>query len=1323
MSVVVSAIITLIVVAITAASMVFFTKKAVDKFPSTNSYVNTQDISLRDESAVEFPKELQNTTGSLLVSGDIITKGTLKISSGQYVTVIKVQEPNSDQTYTLPSASGTVCLDINNCNYVTANQLQQVQNQLNGFVLPNIPAASLVNNQQGVVSIQGTVNQISVITSAGLLQLSTPQDIATGSSPAFASLLLTSNLNVNGIITTSLDCTGFANGGVLTTNGSGQVICDTDDSVGGGAISGSGNTNRLPIFTAAQIIADSWLLQNGSTLQLDNTRDFTLLGGDLTLDNASGELRILESAGGVFYGIIDITDLNADRTYTFPDASGTVCLTSGNCAGIGGTGDVLNNGQNGPLTVGTNDATSLTLETGNAPRLTISSGGTVTVHGLNNAGVVHTNASGDLSTGDVALGSETTGDYVASFSAGNGLTGDGAGEGSTPTLAIGAGNGIQVNPNDIAVLYGATANTAVQGNILLTCPSGTGNVTGGGTSITLGSGGACANLSTINNPTFSTSVTTPILTNAGQLLISATGAGNDITLDSVDALILTAGGNLTLTGFDCTASANGGVLTTDASGNVICGDDDGAGALPTFQTAYDNDTNGGNVIVSLNSTDGAILFRDNPTPLGGTLFAVQDNTGSTSYLEATAASINVGTTLSLGANILQGSTAVIDFTNFDVQSDGDILTAGDIDVNGGNLNSSGALTVTPGAGTNLNVILSAAGNFAVNSDDLVVQTSTGNVGIGDTTPAALLTVGNGDLFQVTSSGSVSSALSNAQTWTLTPALAAGARSTDVFTISQADDANTSTGNLLQLTNLDTSSTIALLDVSQAASGGVAINLSANVAGANGRGIQFGNVSGTNTTHGINMGTVSSGSIGFHIGIVSGTSSIGFNASSVQGTSSGFSTVVSGGGTGLSVNGSAIGGGVGVSIGGINTSINDFNGDLLRVNPTREHDTATTITDTGNFIDVSRSITTNHAGAIMDIQGDLATLSSTCIQTLGSCSDSSNILELNQQFTSASGAVLNVLGAGTGSLATLDASNTSANGVSIDIQSNSSSQYALRVTSNNGANTGLIVLGNGNVGLGTASPSSFRLQVAGHVGPETNDTYDLGSDSLRWRDLYLGGETIHIGTSTTDEGLISYDTTGNIFNFNTDGTANGDIAFFTDDLFLDKSTGQIGIGTTTPGRTIDVLGNWGGNVVTTATVDSTATSTISTQALAYYVESTATNGDCNIADKTFNITGLSNTEGSFAFIVSKATDNNCTSNQVNVTVQINGATVSTVVANSAINTTVTENYTIAYVNGTLENCWPKFWNRTGCFRVRHRRPSRVDRINRLAAGARRNRHYR
>ncbi|MDO8335496.1 MAG: hypothetical protein Q7T74_01785, partial [Candidatus Saccharibacteria bacterium] len=67
--------------------------------------------------------------------------------------------------------------------------------------------------------------------------------------------------------------------------------------------------------------------------------------------------------------------------------------------------------------------------------------------------------------------------------------------------------------------------------------------------------------------------------------------------------------------------------------------------------------------------------------------------------------------------------------------------------------------------------------------------------------------------------------------------------------------------------------------------------------------------------------------------------------------------------------------------------------------------------------------------------------------------------------------LNIANATTSNLGVFDTSNSSANGVSIDINS-SSTQYALNVTSNNGSTTGLYVRGDGKVSVGGDDGSSI-----------------------------------------------------------------------------------------------------------------------------------------------------------------------------------------------------------------------------------------------------------
>ena len=70
------------------------------------------------------------------------------------------------------------------------------------------------------------------------------------------------------------------------------------------------------------------------------------------------------------------------------------------------------------------------------------------------------------------------------------------------------------------------------------------------------------------------------------------------------------------------------------------------------------------------------------------------------------------------------------------------LTVDNLKMDGNTLSSltSGGVTISPLAGESVSVALSTTGNFVVNTDDLVVDTDTGNVGIGLTAPGEELTL-------------------------------------------------------------------------------------------------------------------------------------------------------------------------------------------------------------------------------------------------------------------------------------------------------------------------------------------------------------------------------------------------------------------------------------------------------------------------------------------------------------------------------------------------------------------------------------------------------
>ena len=67
----------------------------------------------------------------------------------------------------------------------------------------------------------------------------------------------------------------------------------------------------------------------------------------------------------------------------------------------------------------------------------------------------------------------------------------------------------------------------------------------------------------------------------------------------------------------------------------------------------------------------------------------------------------------------------------------------------------------------------------------------------------------------------------------------------------------------------------------------------------------------------------------------------------------------------------------------------------------------------------------------------------------------------------------------------------------------------------GGTNRMVVDSAGNVGIGTTDPASFKLQVAGNIGPQTDSTHNLGSLALAWANIY--GDTVYQnGNQVCDE---------------------------------------------------------------------------------------------------------------------------------------------------------------------------------------------------------------
>ncbi len=219
----------------------------------------------------------------------------------------------------------------------------------------------------------------------------------------------------------------------------------------------------------------------------------------------------------------------------------------------------------------------------------------------------------------------------------------------------------------------------------------------------------------------------------------------------------------------------------------------------------------------------------------------------------------------------------------------------------------------------------------------------------------------------------------------------------------------------------------------------------------------------------------------------------------------------------------------------------FTGDIANITYSQTFNGGVGLTSTGNVVDVSRAITLNNTGNTHTVSGALVALSSTGTQTVGTLTDTANILSLTQSYAAASGAVLAFANSGAG----VDVLGTSSTWQVTKAGAATFASIAGPISGSAGSfttlsSTGVTTLGDNSATVAINS-SDWDIDATGVMtgisGITTNGVYTQTGTSANT----FTGDTTITSTATTGTGLTVTGnslTTGNVASLTSTSTAGG-----------------------------------------------------------------------------------------------------------------------------------------------------------------------------------------